>query len=250
MREVDIKLSVNVDHVATLREARKTYEPSPVQAAMIARIAGADGITVHIRKDRRHIKEKDAALIKELVPIPLTIEMGFFEDILDFVIELKPDKVTLVPERSEEITTEGGIDLTKEDSFKKVKTFSQKLKSVGVKTGAFLDPVFEVVKKSKEIELDFVEINTTKYAIEPNNLSVFKSIVDAAKFAYDLGLYVMGGHALNLTNVGKICQIPQISELSIGHSVVARAVFVGFERAVAEMKETIIRNRLLALQRI
>lgn len=242
MGELEIKLSVNVDHIATLREARKTYEPSPVQAAMVAKLAGADGITVHIRKDRRHIKEKDAILIKELVPLPLTIEMGFFEDILNFVLELKPDKVTLVPEKQQEITTEGGIDLIKEDNFKRVKDFSKKIKDAGIKVGTFVDPVLEIINKAKELEVDFVEINTTQYAMNPR---AFKSVADSAKFAYDMGLYVMGGHALNLNNVGKICQILEISELSIGHSIVARAVFVGFERAVAEMKETIVRNRLL-----
>lgn len=246
----EIKLSVNVDHVATLREARKTYEPSPVQAAMLARLAGADGITVHIRNDRRHIKEKDATLIKESVPLPLTVEMGFFEDILDFVLELKPDKVTLVPEKQQEVTTEGGIDLTEEENFKKVKDFSKKLRNAGIKVGTFIDPKLEIIRKAKELEVDFVEINTTQYAMNPQDFSIFNSIADSAKFAHDMGLYVMGGHALNLNNVGKICQIPEISELSIGHSIVARAVFVGFERAVAEMKETIVRSRIFSLKRV
>lgn len=240
----DIKLSVNVDHVATLREARKSYDPSPLQAAFIAKTAGADGITVHIRKDRRHIKEKDAELIKELIPIPLTVEMGFFEDILEFVVKLKPHKVTLVPERPEEVTTEGGVNLLEKEHYEKVKVFSEKLKGAGIKVGVFVDPVIEIIKKAKG--LDFVEINTTKYAENPESEKIIKDISDSARYAKEIGLYVMAGHALNLNNVGKICMIPEISELSIGHSIVARAIFVGFERAVAEMKETMIMYRLLS----
>lgn len=241
----EIRLSVNVDHIATLREARKTYEPSPLQAAFVARTAGADGITVHIRKDRRHIKEKDAVLIRELVPVPLTVEMGFFEDILNFVLELKPDKVTLVPERPEEVTTEGGIDLTKDENLRNVKIFYEKLKDVGVKVGAFVDPVQDIVKLAKG--LDFVEINTTRYAMFPDDKRILEAVESSAKLASDLGLYVMAGHALNLNNVGRIAQILEISELSIGHSIVSRAVFVGFERAVSEMKETMIKYRLLRI---
>lgn len=243
--EGSIKLSVNVDHVATLREARKTYEPSPVYAALIAKTAGADGVTVHIRKDRRHIKEEDAYLIKELVKLPLTVEMGFFDDILEFVLKLRPHKVTLVPERPGEVTTEGGVDLLKSENIDLVKRFSEKMKDLDIKVGVFIDPIPQIVDKA--VGLDFVELNTTKYAENPENVAILESIRKAAKLAYDKGLYVMAGHALNLNNVGKISEILEISELSIGHSIVSRALFVGFERAVSEIKETMMKHRVLKI---
>lgn len=238
-----IRLSVNVDHVATLREARRGHEPSPVFAALICANAGADGVTVHIRKDRRHIKEEDASLIKKLVNLPLTLEMGFFDDILRFALELRPHKVTLVPEEMHEITTASGLDLARRENIELVRKFWEKMKEAGIEVGVFIDPIPDHLDRIKFV--DFVEINTTRYAEEPMNPTHLEAIRKTAKAASDMGLYVMGGHALNLHNVGKIASIPEISELSIGHSIVSRAIFVGLERAVREMKEEMMKSRML-----
>jgi pyridoxine 5-phosphate synthase len=243
----EIRLSVNVDHVASLREARKEKEPDPVHAAVLAKIGGADGITVHLRKDRRHIKERDVKMIKEAVDLPLTVEMGLFEDILDFVLEVKPAKVTLVPERQGEVTTEGGMDLKPEGTKNEVEKFAKALQEKGIKVGAFIDGDEKTVEIAKEIGLDFVEINTTQYAKDPQNFKIVKKIEEVAKYASEKGLEVMAGHALSVANVSKIAQIIYIEELSIGFSIVARAVFVGFERAVREMKDEMMRSRFLAI---
>ena len=243
----EIRLSVNVDHVASVREARKEKEPDPVHAAVLAKIGGADGITVHLRKDRRHIKERDVKMIKEVIDLPLTVEMGLFEDILDFVLEVKPAKVTLVPERQGEVTTEGGMDLTPENTQKEVEKFAKALKEKGTKVGVFIDADEKSVEIAKEIRLDFVEINTTHYAKDPQNFKIVKKIEEVAKYASEKGLEVMAGHALSVANVSKIAQIIYIEELSIGFSIVARAVFVGFERAVREMKDEMMRARFLAI---
>jgi len=244
---IEIRLSVNVDHVASVREARKEKEPDPVHAAVLAKIGGADGITVHLRKDRRHIKERDVKMIKEVVDLPLTVEMGLFEDILDFVLEVKPEKVTLVPERQGEVTTEGGIDLKPENAQKEVEKFAKALQEKGIKVGAFIDADEKFTEIAKEIGLDFVEINTTQYAKNPHNFNIVRKIEEVAKYASEKGLEVMAGHALNVTNVSKIAQIIYIEELSIGFSIVARAVFIGFEQAVREIKNEITKARLLAI---
>ncbi len=247
---LEIRLSVNVDHVASLREARKEKEPDPAHAAVLAKIGGADGITVHLRKDRRHIKERDVKMIKEVVDLPLTVEMGLFEDILDFVLEVKPEKVTLVPERAGEVTTEGGMDLKPENAQKEVEKFAKALHKQGIKVGAFIDADEKSTEIAKEIGLDFVEINTTQYAKNPHDFKILRKIEEVSKYASEKGLEVMAGHALSIANVSKIAQIIYIEELSIGFSIVARAVFIGFDRAVREMKDEMIRARLLAISSV
>ena len=232
---------MNLDHIATLREARKTYEPSPVHAAVLARLGGADGITVHIRSDRRHIKEGDAKIIKGIIELPLTIEMGLFDDILDFVVELRPEKVTLVPERGGELTTEGGLDV--KSLFKNIKKYIEVLEKSGVRTGIFVDPQEEQIKASFDVGAYFVEINTTLYAYSflKNDENSFKEALREIKLSSEisssLGLHTHAGHALNYKNVLEVVKIPFIEELSIGHSIISRAVFIGLERAVREMKD-------------
>jgi len=246
IRTRGIRLSVNVDHVATLREARKGVDPNPVHAAVLAKIGGADGITAHLRSDRRHIKEKDVKLLKEVIDLPLTVEMGLFDDILEFVLEVKPYKVTLVPERPGEITTEGGMNVR--DNIDKIRFYVSKLKSAGIKAGVFIEPDNEVIDYAcSECGVDFVEINTTQYSLNPYDERILRKIRVSADYAQRKGLEVMAGHALNYQNVSKIAEIIEIDELSIGYSIVSRAVFVGFEKAVAEMKEIITRARILAL---
>ncbi len=244
----EIRLSVNVDHVATVREARRSKEPDPVHAAMLARIAGADGITVHLRSDRRHIKERDVKLIKETIDIPLTVEMGFFDDILEFVMDVKPDKVTLVPEREGEVTTEGGLNIP--DNIEKVRDYVSRLKSAGIKVGVFIEPDNEMIDYAcSDCGVDFVELNTTQYSLNPSDEKILRKIRTSADYASRKGLEVLAGHALSLYNVAKIAEILDIDELSIGHSIVSRAIFVGFEKAVAEMKSVIRQARILSLAR-
>ncbi len=251
MSEGDIRLSVNVDHVATLREARGGKEPDPVHAAVIVKIAGGDGVTVHLRRDRRHIKERDVKLIRDTLDIPLTIEMGLFDDILKFTLDIKPDKVTLVPEREGERTTESGLNLSKEGGeYDKVRKFVSSFKSEGVKVGAFIDPSGEMVDYAVELGLDFVEINTTAYAQNPQDEKILREIRTTANYASRKGLYVMAGHALSIHNVVKIAQISDIDELSIGHSIISRAIFIGLERAVSEMKNVIRETRIMSIARI
>lgn len=244
---LDMRLSVNVDHVASLREARKAKEPDPVHAAVLAKLGGADGITVHLRKDRRHIKERDVRLMKEVVQLPLTVEMGLFDDILEFVLEVVPYKVTLVPERVEEVTTEGGMDLSDKNLRESVIKFSSVLKGKGVRVGVFIDPEKRMVDYALDCGLSFVEINTTAYSRNPSDEDELRKIKEVARYAFEKGLEVMAGHALNIHNVSSIAQILEIDELSIGHSIVSRSIFLGFEKAVQEMKEKMIRSRLLAL---
>ena len=239
------RLSVNVDHVATLREARKTTEPSPIYAAFVVKTAGADGVTVHLRQDRRHINEEDVKLIRQSVDLPLTVEMGLFDDILEFVIQVKPFKVTLVPEREGEVTTEGGMNLADEKNFERVKEFSAKLKNAGIRVGVFIDPLTEMIDFASDLSLDFVEINTTEYSKRPWDEKILKDIRTVADYGHRKGLEIMAGHALNIWNVQRIAAIPEIEEFSIGHSIISRAIFVGLERAVREMKETIVKSRMM-----
>jgi pyridoxine 5-phosphate synthase len=244
---LDIRLSVNVDHVASLREARRSKEPDPVHAAVLAKLGGADGVTVHLRKDRRHIKERDVMLIKEVVQLPLTVEMGLFDDILEFVIQVVPYKVTLVPERVEEVTTEGGMDLSDKKIRELVIKFSSALKEKGVRVGVFIDPENRMVDYALECGLSFVEVNTTAYSRNPSDKDELRKIRESARYAFEKGLEVMAGHELNIHNVSNIAQILEIEELSIGHSIVSRSIFLGFEKAVQEMKEKMIKSRMLAL---
>lgn len=233
-----IRLSVNVDHVATLREARLALYPDPKEAALLAIIAGADGITVHLRGDRRHIKENDLELLKKFIKKPLNLEMAANQKMVSLAKKFKPNLVTLVPEKPEEITTEGGLDVFK--NFDLLSDTINKLREEKIKISLFINPDSDSVKKSSELKTDFVELNTDSYAeaedetkrgYELENLKVM------AKLARDFGLGVNAGHGLNYQNITGITTIEQIEEVSIGHAIVARAVLVGFEKAVKEMLE-------------
>ena len=230
------RLAVNVDHVANVRQARGIDIPDPVTAAMLAEHAGACGIVVHLREDRRHIQDRDVRLLREMVKTKLNLEMAATRDIIDIAKEIKPDMVTLVPERREELTTEGGLDVKggADDLEKAIR----EIRDSGILVSNFVDPDIEQIKASIDVGADIVELHTGAYAEargdEAQDIEIEK-IVKAATFATKGGLGVSAGHGLNYRNAAKIGTIEQIEELSIGHAVVARAIMVGMKQAVAEM---------------
>lgn len=230
------RLGVNVDHVATLRQARKTRYPDPATAAAMAELAGAQQITVHLREDRRHIQERDLRVLRETVQTMLNLEMAASQEMVKVAYEHKPDVVTLVPERREELTTEGGLDVNAQKDIvgRVVKT----LRDSDVVTSLFIDPDLDQVKAAHRISAERVELHTGRYceARTPKERNrELSRIIDAAKAATKLGLGCAAGHGLNYENVEAIARIEEIDELNIGHGIVARALFVGFERAVKEM---------------
>ena len=228
-----IKLGVNIDHVATVREARGGVVPDPIEAALIAERAGCDGITAHIRQDERHIKKRDIKLLREVIKTKLNIELSTRPDIISFVKRVKPDWVCLVPERVEEITTEGGLDVFKQR--KNIEKAILEMKKNHIKVTLFIEPDRNIVEMAKKVGADAIEINTKSYAKRPNSKKEFKRITSAAQLARTLELEVHAGHDLNYKNLYNIKEIEEIEEVNIGHAIIARAVFVGLERAVKEM---------------
>lgn len=238
------KLAVNVDHVATVREARKTHYPDPVHTAVLAELGGADGIVVHLRLDRRHIKERDVRIIKEIIKTKLILEMAIDADLIKFAKEVKPYQVTLVPERIEEVTTEGGMEL--EGRVEEVKKVVKELNKVGIKVSLFVNPDEKTLKLAKKTGAQIVELHTGMYAEaeeEEKRWQEFEKLERAAHLAKELGFIVHAGHGLNYENIGPVAAIPEIEEFSIGHSIVSRAIMVGMKEAVREMKELILRAR-------
>lgn len=238
------KLAVNVDHVATVREARKTYYPDPVHAAVLAELGGADGIVVHLRLDRRHIKERDVQIISEIIKTKLILEMAIDRNLIEFAKKIKPHQVTLVPERVDEITTEGGMEL--EGRVDEVKKVVNELNKAGIKVSLFLNPDPKAIELGKKTGAQIVELHTGSYADakgEEDRLKELERIEIAAHLAKDLGFIVHAGHGLNYENIGPISAIPEIEEFSIGHSIIGRAIMVGMKEAVREMKELILRAR-------
>jgi pyridoxine 5-phosphate synthase len=230
-----MRLAVNIDHVATLREARKAREPQPLAAAILAELAGAQGITVHLRSDRRHIKEKDLELLRQIVTTKLNVEMAVTSDMARVALQVKPDQVTLVPERPQELTTEGGLDVVQHASA--VEDFTRQMHGAGVKVSLFIDANPDQVHKARDVGADAIEINTGRYAdAEADSRGAELSrIVQAAQLAVRDGIEVLAGHGLNYVNVIAIAAVSEIVELNIGHSIVARAVLVGMDRAVRDM---------------
>jgi pyridoxine 5-phosphate synthase len=230
-----MRLAVNIDHIATLREARKAREPEPVAAAIAAEMAGAQGITVHLRSDRRHIKDRDLELLRQTIATKLNVEMAVTADMARVALQIRPDQVTLVPERPQELTTEGGLDVVLQAAA--VKDFIRQMHEAGVRVSIFLDPDADQVRKAKAVGADAVEINTGRYAdasadARPAELA---RIAEAARVAARHDLEILAGHGLNYTNVIPIVTIAEIVELNIGHSIVARAALVGMDRAVRDM---------------
>jgi pyridoxine 5-phosphate synthase len=227
--------------VATVRQARRGVEPEPLTAAVIAELSGADGITVHLREDRRHIQDRDLRLLREIVHTELNLEMAATEEMVGIALNIKPDMVTLVPEKREEITTEGGLNIIQ--NMDNLKGVIKRIQDSGIPVSIFIDPDTEQIKTAHEIKTTFVEIHTGMYANakkEKERNTELKRVRKACKFASELGIRVNAGHGLNYQNVRKIAGIEVIESLYIGHSIVSRSIFVGFERAVREMKELII----------
>jgi pyridoxine 5-phosphate synthase len=236
------RLGVNVDHVATLRQARRTPYPDPVTAAALAELAGAGQITIHLREDRRHIQDRDLRILRETIQTLLNLEMAATQEMVKIAYEYKPDVVTLVPERREELTTEGGLDVAgqREPIAKIVKN----LKDGEIVVSLFIDPDLDQVRAAHKVNADRIELHTGRYCEARNERERARElgrIVDAAKAAARLGMRVAAGHGLNYDNVLPIARIEEIDELNIGHAIVGRAVLVGFERAVREMLE-LMRN--------
>jgi pyridoxine 5-phosphate synthase len=233
-----IRLGVNIDHVATLRQARRAQEPDPVAAAVLALLGGADGITVHLREDRRHIQDRDVRLLKPLVPNRLNLEMAATDAITAIACEVQPHEATLVPEKREEVTTEGGLDVLAHEVA--VAKAVDRLRQGGIVVSLFIDPDPRQIDAAKRLGAHAVELQTARYseAKSPSERDhELSSLRDATALARQLGLHVHMGHGLNYTNVQAITAIPGVEELNIGHSIVSRAVFVGMERAVGEMKD-------------
>jgi pyridoxine 5-phosphate synthase len=234
-----VRLGVNIDHVATLRQARRGADPDPVAAAVLAVLGGADGITVHLREDRRHIQDRDLPLLRETVAIRLNLEMACTGEMVKIALQIQPDECTLVPERREELTTEGGLDLTRDPDT--VTRAVWQLKQAGHQVAAFIDPDIEQIDMAKSLGCDAVELQTASYS-EARGLAVateLDKLRSAAAHANHSGLHVHMGHGLNYHNVQAISRIPGVEELNIGHSIISRAVLVGLERAVRDMKAAI-----------
>jgi len=230
-------LGVNIDHVATVRQARRTIEPDPVHAAVLAELGGADGITVHLREDRRHIQDRDVRLLKQMLRVKLNLEMAVSPEIIAFALDVLPDQATLVPESREEITTEGGLDVTGQRG--RVQDCVDQLKSQHIDVSLFIDPDVAQVEAAAEVGADIVELHTGAYADATDAVQVhaeFDRIMEAGQFAINRGLQLDMGHGLTYRNVHRIAGINGVRELNIGHSIISHAVMVGLERAVREMK--------------
>ena len=229
-------LSINVDHIATIREARGIDEPDPVLAAGIAELAGAEGIICHLREDQRHIKDRDLDILKQTVKTKLNLEMAPSEDLLEIALKVKPDIATLVPERREELTTETGLDVI--DDMEKYKRITGMLKDAGISVSFFIDPDPDQIKAASRAGADIVELHTGHYSeakTDADILRQFEKVKDAANLANELKLKAHAGHGLNYINIKRFSSIPVIKEYSIGHSIIARAVIVGLDQAIREM---------------
>jgi pyridoxine 5-phosphate synthase len=231
------ELGVNIDHVATLRQARKTYEPDPVWAAALAELGGADGITVHLREDRRHIQDRDLRVLRETVTVKLNMELACEPAIVDIARDVRPDQATLVPERREEVTTEGGLNaLGTRDA---VARAVERLQDAGIRVSLFLDPEPSQIEVASALGVEAVELHTGEYALADASTQSERlaALVAAGQRVRQLGMALHAGHGLNYQNVQNVARIADMHELNIGHSIISRAVFVGIERAVREMKD-------------
>lgn len=243
------RLNVNIDHIATIRQARRTNEPNPVSAAVICELAGADGITTHLRSDRRHIQDYDLIALKQVVITHLNVEMAATDEMIEIATRIKPDVVTLVPERPQEVTTEGGLDVA--SNRKAIRQGVNKLNDAGIFVSLFIDPDIEQIKAAGKMGVYQIEICTASYAQlneHPGDATVRRTdeikrelarIATAARSAAKAGLKVSAGHGLTYRNVGAVVRVPEIEEFNIGHNIIARAALVGLDRAVREMIEAI-----------
>ncbi len=240
-----MRLGVNIDHIATLREARKTYEPDPIKGALIARDAGADQITFHLREDRRHIQDEDVYKLRTVIKeIPLNMEMAPTEEMKRIALDVKPERITLVPEKREEITTEGGLDVVSIKDY--LTEYIKDIKKAGIKVALFIDPEEKQIDVSLDVGADAIELHTGEYANSKTDIERKKQldrIEKTAKYGKSIGLNVFAGHGLTYTNVQPVAKIREIEELNIGHSIIANSVFWGLEEAVRKMKRLILEAR-------
>ncbi len=240
-----MELNVNIDHIATIRQARGGKEPDPIAAAVICELAGANGIVCHLREDRRHINDRDVELLRQIVQTKLDLEMANNEEIIQIALKVKPDMVTIVPEKRMELTTEGGLDVI--TNSQSLRILVERMHERGIIVSFFVEPDKDQIYSAKECGADMVELHTGKYSnlvIASERIIELQKICESAVYAKNLGLKVAAGHGLNYQNVAPICKIDSISELSIGHSIISRAALVGLERAVREMKEIIFQSSL------
>lgn len=240
-----MRLYINIDHVATVRQARRTDEPDPVRAAVLAELGGADGITVHLREDRRHIQDRDVELLLATSRTGVNLELAAVSDVVELAVAWRPMQATLVPERREEVTTEGGLAMDSARAASEVEVACRRLRSAGIRTSLFIDPEPDAIRASADIGVEAVELHTGEYANTRGRerADQLARLGRAASLGRSLGLGVHAGHGLTYENVAPVAAIADIEELNIGHSVVSRSVFVGLERAVREMKELVLRAR-------
>lgn len=235
------RLFINIDHVATIRQARRANEPDPVAAALVCEQAGADGITAHLREDRRHIQDADIERLSANVKTALNFEMALSDPIVDLALRVRPREVTIVPERRQEVTTEGGLDVSHDPA--RLSRAIERFRSAGIRCSLFIDPDPVAVRRSRELGADAIELHTGRYAHHPNDQAPLDALRRAATLGAELGLAVHAGHGLTLANVGAVSGIPEVEELNIGHSIISRAVFVGLAEAVREMRQAMQRGR-------
>jgi pyridoxine 5-phosphate synthase len=228
------RLYINLDHVATLRQARRTVEPDPVLAATECENAGADGITAHLREDRRHIQDDDVERLATTVRTVLNLELACTPEMVAIASRLRPYQVTFVPERREEVTTEGGLDVTRNP--RALRSAIEQLSGLGVRTSLFIDPEIDTVSRSRDLGAVAIELHTGRYAHHPNEPAVLRALEEASRHGREIGVAVHAGHGLTTRNVGPVAAIPEVEELNIGHSIVSRSVFVGLAEAVREMR--------------
>lgn len=234
------RLGVNIDHIASLRELRKAQVPEPALAALICQAQGVDAVVAHLREDRRHIKDKDIAVLKKIVKVKFNLEMSLAGEIVDIACTIRPDQVTLVPEKRQELTTEGGLDVIRHSQ--RIIQAKKRLEKEGIEVSLFIDPDKAQIEEARKIGIKFVELHTGKFADAVNKIKQdkeFKKLVSSVAFARKIGLTVFAGHGLDYSNVAKIAKIKGIEELNIGYSIICRAVIVGLGAAVKEMLELI-----------
>jgi pyridoxine 5-phosphate synthase len=239
-----LRLGVNIDHVATLRNARGVRYPDPVAAAGIAERAGADGITIHLREDRRHITDRDVAMLKQTLNVPMNLEMAVTEEMLDIAIKTKPTFSCLVPEKREELTTEGGLDVA--GQLNSITQATQRLTEAGIQVSLFIDADREQIDAARNAGAPIIELHTGQYAeaeTEQEKTRELARLMEAAEYAHSIGLQVNAGHGLHYHNTLEVAQIPQMVELNIGHSIIARAVLDGLDKAVRDMREILDKAR-------
>ena len=236
------RLYINIDHVATVRQARRGSEPDPLEAARVCEAAGADGITAHLREDRRHIQDSDVRELRKVIKTYFNLELACAPEMLAIALATRPEQVTLVPERREEVTTEGGLSLAHDPA--RIRAAVDELRSGGIRAALFIDPSVEDVERSRDLGCDAVELHTGRYSHAPQDRARLDEIRAAAERGAALGLAVHAGHGLTIGNVRPVSAVPEIEELNIGHSIVSRALFVGLAAAVAEMKEAICSARM------